>query len=55
MTLLQKWIGGLIALGAGYLVFTNANSFYTAAKGIRSVTAGSIADVTTGGKARTQY
>lgn len=55
MTLLQKWIGGLVALGAGFLVFSKPDAFYKVAKGVRSVTAGSIVDVTTGGKARTQY
>lgn len=52
MTLMQKWIAGLIALGAGYLVFTNPNGFYKAAQGFRSLTAGSIVDVTTGGKGK---
>ena len=55
MTLLQKWIAGLLGLGAGVLVFTNPNGVWTAAMSIRSVTAGSIVDVTTGGKGRTQY
>jgi hypothetical protein len=55
MTLLQKWMAGLIGLGAGYLVVTNPNSFFKVATGVRSLTAGSIADVTTGGKARTKY
>jgi hypothetical protein len=55
MSLLQKWMMGLLGLGAGYLVFTNPNAFYKAATGFRSLTAGSIADVTTGGKARTQF
>jgi len=50
MTLVQKWLAGLIALGAGYLVFTNPNGFFKAAQGLRSLTAGSIVDVTTGGK-----
>jgi hypothetical protein len=55
MSLLQKWMFGLLGLGAGYLVFTNPNAFYKAATGIRSLTAGSIVDVTTGGKGRTKY
>lgn len=50
MTLLQKWIMGLMALGAGYMVLANPNSFYRATQGIRQLTAGSIVDVTTGGK-----
>ena len=50
MTLVQKWIMGLIGLGAAYLVLTNPEGFYKAATGLRSLTAGSIVDVTTGGK-----
>jgi len=50
MTLVQKWLGGLIALGAAYLVFSKPEGFYKAATGLRSLTAGSIVDVTTGGK-----
>jgi hypothetical protein len=55
MTLMQKWMMGLLGLGAGYMVLANPNSFFKAATGLRSLTAGSIADVTTGGKARTKY
>jgi len=40
----------LVGLGAGYLVFSNPDAFYKAATGLRSLTAGSIVDVTTGGK-----
>ncbi len=50
MTIAQKWIGGLILLGAAFLVFSKPDAFYKVAQGVRSVTAGSIADVTTGGK-----
>lgn len=50
MTLLQKWLAGLIGLGALYLVGTNPDGFYKAASGVRQLTAGSIVDVTTGGK-----
>ena len=50
MTVVQKWLTALIGLGAGYLVFTNPNGFYKAATGLRSLTAGSIVDVTTGGR-----
>ncbi len=52
MTLIQKWMLGLVGLGAAFLVFTNPEGFYKAASGIRSLTAGSIVDVTTGGKGR---
>lgn len=50
MTLLQKWLTALVGLGAGFLVFANPDAFYKAATGVRSLTAGSIVDVTTGGK-----
>lgn len=50
MSLVQKWVMGLMALGAGYMVLANPNSFYKATQGIRQLTAGSIVDVTTGGK-----
>lgn len=48
MTTLQKFIAGLIALGAGYLVFAKPESLYKAAQAGRSLVAGSIVDVTTG-------
>lgn len=50
MTLLQKWIFGLVGLGAGFLVLTNPEGFYKFATGTRSLVAGSIVDVSTGGK-----
>lgn len=50
MSLVQKWVMGLMVLGAGYMVLANPNSFYKATQGIRQLTAGSIVDVTTGGK-----
>jgi hypothetical protein len=50
MTVLQKWIAGIIALGAGYLVFAKPESFYKAAQGVRGLVAGSVVDVTTGGQ-----
>lgn len=50
MTGLQKWAFWLVALGAGYMVLANPDSFYKAASGLRNLTAGSIVDVTTGGK-----
>lgn len=48
MTTAQKWIGALVLLGAGFLVFSKPDAFYKAAQGVRSLTAGSIVDVTTG-------
>lgn len=50
MTLVQKWLSALVALGAGYLVLTNPDSFYKATTGLKNLTAGSIVSVTTGGK-----
>lgn len=55
MTLVQKVIAGLLGLGAGFLVFTNPTGVYKAAQAGRSLIAGSIVDVTTGGKGRTQF
>jgi len=50
MTIVQKWLAGLIGLGAAYLVLANPNSFFKATTGLKNLTAGSIATVTTGGK-----
>lgn len=55
MTTVQKFLMALVGLGAGYLVFSNPNAFYKAATGLRSLTAGSIVDVTTGGKGKTKF
>lgn len=48
MSIVQKWLAALVGLGAGYLVFQNPDAVYKAAMSIRSLTAGSIVDVTTG-------
>jgi hypothetical protein len=50
MQLAQKWGLALVGLGAAYLVFTNPEGFYKAATGIQRLTAGSIVNITTGGK-----
>ena len=50
MTIVQKWLTALVGLGAGYLVLANPDSFYKATTGLKNLTAGSIATVTTGGK-----
>jgi hypothetical protein len=55
MSLMQKWMMALVGLGAGYLVVANPNAVFKAATGFRSLTAGSIVDVTTGGKGKTKY
>lgn len=47
---LQKWLMGMIGLGALFLVVTNPNGFYKAAQGVRQVVGGTEADIITGGK-----
>lgn len=47
---IQKWLMGLIGLGALYLVVTNPNGAYKAARGIRQVVGGTESDVISGGK-----
>lgn len=49
MTIVQKWLSGLIGLGAVYLVVVHPEGFYKGAMGLKNLTAGSIATVTTGG------
>lgn len=46
---LQKWLMGLIGLGALFLVVTNPNGFYKASQGVRQVVGGTEADVISGG------
>jgi hypothetical protein len=55
MTLLQKWLMALVGLGAGYMVLASPNAFYKATTGVRNLTAGSVVDITTGGKGGKQY
>ncbi|MEU9022341.1 hypothetical protein [Actinomadura sp. NPDC048394] len=50
MSVLQKWLSGLIGLGALYLVVTNPNGVYKAATGLRQLIGGTEADVISGGK-----
>jgi hypothetical protein len=50
MSTLQKWLLGLLGLGAGYLVLTNPNGFYKFATGTRQLVGGTEVDVITGGK-----
>lgn len=49
-TTLQKWLLGLLGLGAAYLVLTNPNGFYKASQGIRQVVGGTESDIISGGK-----
>lgn len=53
-TLAQKWLLGILGLGAGYLVLTNPKGFASAADSVRRLTAGSITQIATGGKAKPQ-
>jgi hypothetical protein len=50
MTTAQKWLMGLIGLGALYLVVTNPTGVLDAAKAGRNLIGGSEADVISGGK-----
>lgn len=50
MSLAQKWLSGLIGLGALYLVVTNPTGVYKAATALQRLTAGSVVNITTGGK-----
>lgn len=50
MSTLQKGILLLFGLGAGYLILSKPDAFYKASSGFRNLVAGSIVDVTTGGK-----
>lgn len=52
MSLVQKWLLGLVSLGAGYMVLANPDALVKGANAFRSVTAGSIVDVTTGKTSR---
>jgi hypothetical protein len=49
MGIVQKWLGGLLALGAGYLIVSNPNGFFTAASAVRNVVGGTETDIITGG------
>lgn len=50
MSVAQKWLGGLIGLGALYLVVTNPNGVYKAFTGARQLIGGTEADIISGGK-----
>lgn len=50
MSTVQKWLIGLIGLGAGYLVFTNPQGFASAATGVEKLTGGSVTQIVTGGR-----
>lgn len=50
MGLAQKYLTGMIGLGAGYLVLTNSAGFYKVASGLKNLIAGSETQIITGGK-----
>jgi type IV secretory pathway VirB2 component (pilin) len=49
-TTLQKWLMGLIGLGALYLVVTNPQGVFKAAQSIKTVVGGSETQIITGGR-----
>lgn len=49
-TTLQKWLMGLLGLGAAYLVLTNPNGFFKFAQGTRQIIGGTESDIISGGK-----
>jgi hypothetical protein len=50
MTTLQKWLLGLVGLGALYLAVTNPTGVYNAAKAVQTTVGGSETEIITGGK-----
>lgn len=51
MSTVQKWLVILAGLGAGYLVVSNPQGVAKAASALQSLTAGSVTQIVTGGKA----
>jgi len=49
-TTLQKWLGGLIALGALYLVVTNSSSLANLGSAVKSGIGGTESTIISGGK-----
>lgn len=50
MQTVQKWLMGMIGLGALYLVVTNPNGFYKATSGVKNLVAGGETQIITGGR-----
>lgn len=50
MSVAQKWLSGMLGLGALYLVVVNPNGFYRVSSGVKNLTAGGITEVVTGGR-----
>jgi hypothetical protein len=51
MTTVQKWLMGMVALGAAYLAFTNSAGVYKVAQAGTKLIGGSETQIITGGKA----
>ena len=49
-TTLQKWLMGLVGLGALYLVVTNPTGVFRAAQAVKNVVGGSETQIITGGR-----
>ena len=50
MSTVQKWIMGMVGLGAGYLVLVHPKAFYTAATGAKQLIGGTETQIITGGR-----
>lgn len=50
MGIVQKWLAWIASLGALYLVTAKPDAIYKGAVAAERLTAGSVVDVTTGGK-----
>ena len=48
--MLQKWLGLMAALGAGFLVLSNPNGVAAFARGVKTAVGGTEVSITTGGK-----
>lgn len=52
MSTIQKWLASLSGLGALYLVVSHPDGFAKFAGGVQKLTGGTVAQITTGGKAK---
>jgi hypothetical protein len=50
ITTLQKWMMGLLGLGALALIVTNPQGFYSATSGLRNLIGGTESDILKAGK-----
>lgn len=50
MTTVQKWLTGMVGLGALYLVVSNPNGFASLANGTKKIVGGTETQIITGGK-----